>query len=256
MKKTTDASLTGKTKLRRTDASPVIESRLKHKDTILIVDDDPIVCQVLQVLLEDEGYRAVPVTDSRDCLSALRQHHPDLVLLDILMPGIDGRVLCRELRTASIAPIIMMSALTSDQEKVGRLNDGADDYIAKPFSNAELIARVRAVLRRAHQVGRGRLYRDDVLAVDFDAHALTVNGVPITLSPREWRLLEYLWRHQGRTVTREALLNYAWGTGYEQAYPNLKVFMSHLRRKLGDSARDPRYIFTEHELGYRFQGRK
>ncbi len=257
MKKTlADQPETKISKSPRSGIANLTDPVTKRKDTILIVDDDPIICQVLQVLLEDEGYRVASVTDSQDCLPAMRRQHPDLVLLDIMMPGKDGRTLCRELRTVSNAPIVIMSALTSDQEKASRLNDGADDYISKPFSNAELIARIRAVLRRMHHGSRGRIYRDETLIIDFDAQALEVNGVPTELSPREWRLLEYLYRHQGRTVAREVLLNHVWGAGYEHAYDNLKVFISNLRRKLQDPARHPRYIFTEHELGYRFQGHK
>ncbi|MBI5303052.1 MAG: response regulator transcription factor [Chloroflexi bacterium] len=239
-------------KARRDAALHATETNAKHKDLILLVDDDPVVCQVLQVLLEDEGYRVMHATNGADCLQMARNHRPDLILLDILMPGKDGRVVCRELRPISNAPIIMMSAISGDQEKVGRLNDGADDYITKPFSNAELLARVRAVLRRMHPAQRTRMYRDDSLAIDFDAHVLMVNGETIALSPREWRLLEYLHRHQGRTVPREALLRHAWGKGYERAYSYLKVFISTLRHKLQDPARHPRYIFTAYEMGYRF----
>lgn len=221
---------------------------------ILVVDDDPTTCQVLTLLLESEGYAVCCALDGTECLNLVATQRPDLILLDILLPLKDGRQVCRELRLVTTTPIIMLSALTAEQEKASRLNDGADDYLSKPYDNDELLARIRAVLRRAQPRHMGRQYHDEHVFVDFDAHRLIVNGNMVTLSPKEWRLLEYLQRHQGRTVDRQTLLRYVWGNEYAEAYPYLKVYVSSLRRKLGDPTRHPRYIHTEHEAGYRFEG--
>jgi len=222
--------------------------------TILVVDDDPTTRQVLTVLLESEGYRVRCASDGAECLDSLPTHNPDLVLLDILLPIKNGRQVCREIRQITNTPIIMLSALTIEQEKVGRLNDGADDYLSKPYDNDELLARIRAVLRRVRPNSSGRQYHDNQIHIDFDAHQLFVKGNEVTLSPKEWRLLEYLQRHQGRTVDRQTLLRHVWGRNYAEAYPYLKVYVSNLRRKLGDPSRRPRYIHTAHEAGYRFEG--
>lgn len=230
---------------------------MKTKDTILLVDDDPGICQVLTALLEEEGFNVIYAGDGIECLRVAYEYHPDLVLLDILLPLKDGREVCKQLRTMSTVPIMMMSALGANKEKIGRLEDGADDYITKPFSNDELVARIRALLRRARQTAKVNLhvYQDGYLSVDFDAHTITVNGKPESLSPKEWRLLEYLVKHEGRTVARQVLLRHVWGDKYNQSFSYLKVFVSHVRKKLGDSSKRPRYIHTERESGYRFEKR-
>jgi DNA-binding response OmpR family regulator len=228
---------------------------MKTRDTILLVDDDPGICQVLSALLEEEGFNVIYAGDGIECLRVAYEYHPDLVLLDILLPLKDGREVCKQLRTMSAVPIMMMSAIGADKEKVGRLDDGADDYITKPFSNDELVARIRALLRRTRHAAKAnlRVYQDGYLFIDFDAHTITVNNKPESLSPKEWRLLEYLVEHEGRTVARQVLLRHVWGDKYSQSFSYLKVFVSRVRKKLGDSAKRPRYIYTQREGGYRFE---
>ncbi|MBI5653546.1 MAG: response regulator transcription factor [Chloroflexi bacterium] len=225
------------------------------KETILVVDDDPAISHVLTVLLEEEGFVPIHARDGVECLRLAYNCQPDLILLDILLPIKDGRELCRELRLMSAVPIMMMTALGGDKEKVARLNDGADDYITKPFSNSELIARIRAILRRAHQAaGLGaRVYQDERILIDFEGHKLLVRNKSVELTPTEWRVLEYLVRHAGRAVSRQALLKHGWGDGVENTFSYLKVVISHLRKKLGETPHRPRYIFTEREQGYRFE---
>ncbi|MBM3128829.1 MAG: response regulator transcription factor [Chloroflexi bacterium] len=228
---------------------------MKEKDTILIVDDDPSLRQVLTLLLEEEGFRVLQAADGNEGLRAAYDRRPDLILLDIMMPHKDGREVCRRLREASDVPIIVLTCLPGQQEKVERLVDGADDYITKPFHNSELLARMRTILRRtrSHSDAKARAYDDGHLKIDFDARQVSVKKARVVLSPKEWTLLEYFLRHRNRVVTRHALLRHAWGDGFEKESNNLKVYIAHLRQKLGDSARRPRYIHTERTMGYRFE---
>ncbi|MCX7838928.1 MAG: response regulator transcription factor [Anaerolineae bacterium] len=227
---------------------------MKEKPVVLLVDDEPSLCQVLTILLEEEGFSVITASDGEEGLRLAMQQRPDLVLLDIMLPRTDGREVCRRLRQVSDVPIIMLTCMPTLEEKVGRLVDGADDYVTKPFDNNELVARMRAVLRRAQRrEASQRVYDDGYLRVNLESHQVFVNGDPVTLSPKEWRLLEYFLQHKNRVVPHQALLRYAWGDGYEEELPSLKVYIAHLRRKLGDSARRPRYIHSERTLGYRFE---
>jgi DNA-binding response OmpR family regulator len=228
------------------------------KDTILIADDDPSLRQVLSILLESEGFKTLLAEDGAECLRAAYEHHPNLILLDIMMPNRDGREVCQRLREISNVPIIMLTALGDDQEKIDRLKEGADDYVTKPYHNAELVARIRALLRRSRQgtMFAPREYADDCLHIDFESHQLRVKNQLVAISPKEWRLMERMVAAEGRVVTRQELLQYAWGREYETEFNYLKVYVAHLRRKLGDSAKHPHYIHTERDVGYRFEKRK
>ncbi len=230
---------------------------MQNQDTILIVDDEQPVRQVISTLLETEGFGVMEASDAKSCLRLTYDRHPDLVLLDIMMPGRDGREVCRLLRDISPQiPIIMLTALSDEKDKVERFQEGADDYVTKPFHNDELVARIRAVLRRSRlaQVSRSHVYQDTQLRIDFGARQLFVKEAEVSLSPKQWRLLEYLVNHQDHIVTREELLRYAWGNGFEGEHRYIKVFISHLRQKLGDDPKRPRYIVTAREQGYLFQG--
>jgi len=230
---------------------------MSHKDTILVADDDPSLRTVLSALLQEEGFNVIQAVDGLECLHLAYESHPDLILLDIMMPRRDGKEVCRRLREISSVPIIMLTALSMEKEKVGLLTDGADDYVTKPFDNDELIARIRAVLRRSRPDSslRLHLFDDGHLFIDVEGRRVRVAGKGVGLSPKEWRVLECLLRHAGRVVTREVLLRYAWGEGFEEEFSSLKVLVSHLRRKLGDPYKQPQYIQTEREIGYRFEGR-
>ena len=229
---------------------------MKDREKILIVDDDPVVRQVLSTLLESEGFSVLEAADAKSCLHLVYEQHPDLVLLDILMPDRDGRDVCRLLRAMNPRlPIIMLSALGDAQEKIGRLDDGADDYVSKPFHNHELVARIRALLRRSrlNPADYSHTYQDSVIKLDFEARQFFVNNDEVELSPKEWRLLECLVAHKGRAVTRDELLRHVWGKAYEGEHKYVKVYVSHLRRKLGDNPKKPRYIHTVREHGYLFE---
>ncbi len=227
----------------------------KPRDTILVVDDEAPVRQILRMLLQSEGFAVDEAEDGATCLHHVYRHRPDLILLDIRLPGRDGREVCRLLREIDPQlPIMMLTALSEEREKVERLTDGADDYLTKPFHNEELVARVRALLRRARQSSRDHAhsYRDSAIDVDFDSRQLMVGGHHVTLSPKQWRLLECLVTRKDQVVSSEELLRYAWGLGYEAESKYLKVFISHLRQKLGDNPKRPHYIHTAREHGYYF----
>lgn len=228
---------------------------MKEKDVVLLIDDEAPFRQLLTILLEEEGFSVITAQDGEEGLRLAMEQRPDIILLDIMLPYTDGRTVCRQLREFSDVPIIMLTCLPDPSEKVQRLQDGADDYVTKPFHSEELIARIRALLRRArrHTDPTLHVYDDGYLKVDLNAHQVLVNGTPITLSPKEWRLLEYFIRHKNHLVTHQALLRHAWGQNFENDYAGLKVYIAHLRRKLGDSARHPRYIHSERALGYRFE---
>ncbi len=226
------------------------------QDTILVVDDEEPVRQIIGTLLETEGYKVLQAADGKSCLQIAYEHHPDLVLLDILMPGWDGRQACSLLRSASPdVGIIMISAVLGQQERVDRINDGADDYITKPFHNEELMARIRAVLRRSKKPTsrQRRSYRDARLCADFDAHLVTLDGANVHLQPKLWRLFEFLVENQDRVVCREDLLRRVWGPGYENDYKYLKVYIAHLRKALKENPEHPHYIHTARDHGYMFK---
>ncbi|MCL4394257.1 MAG: response regulator transcription factor [Chloroflexi bacterium] len=226
---------------------------MRDRETILIADDDPSLLTVLGVLLQEEGYRVFKATDGAECLRLAYEVHPALILLDIMMPNKDGNEACRRLREISDVPIIMLTAVSAEKQKMESFAGGADDFVTKPFNNDELVARIRAILRRSRPSTTPRqAFEDERLIIDFDARQVRVDGDVIPLSAKEWRLLECLVKHQGRVASRETLLHYAWGEGYEHEYNYLKVFISHLRRKIGDSPDHPHYIHTERDMGYRF----
>lgn len=228
---------------------------MTQANTVLIADDDPSLRLVITALLQEEGFNVLQAEDGAECLRVAYDRHPDVILLDIMMPNKDGREVCKKLREFSSVPIIMLTALSMEKEKVDRLLEGADDYVTKPFNNDELVARIRAVLRRSRSNGDAHrhLYDDGRLFIDFDAHQVRIGGIKTALSPKEWRLLEYLCRHPNRVVSRQTLLLHAWGEGYENEFDYLKVFISKLRQKISDPARRPRYIHTERDIGYRFE---
>ncbi len=224
--------------------------------TILVVDDEEPVRRVLCTLLETEGFTAIEAPGGRECLRLCYNRHPDLVVLDILMPDHDGRRVCQELRTiAPDLPIIMLSALSDEAEKVARFTDGADDFVAKPFSKDELVWRIRALLRRANRNVPIRLqnYEDGTLSIDFELHQVQLNDKRVLLAPKEWRLLECLIAHKDQCVTTRELLRTAWGSGYETEARYVKVYISTLRHKLGDKTNAPRYIHTVRTEGYLFK---
>jgi len=222
------------------------------KLTVLVVDDDIRVLRMVRRMLEMGGYRVLTAGSGQAALELLEDSSPDLVLLDLMMPDIDGYRVCRHIREFSLVPIIMVTARATDEEKVDGFNAGADDYVTKPFSTGELTARIRAVLRRSQMPAEGAspAYTLDGLTVDFVRRAVSVAGRPVALTATEYRIIAYLAQNAGRVVTPDAVLRQVWGESYEGEIHLLQVNIARLRKKLGDNARHPRYLFTRQGIGY------
>jgi DNA-binding response OmpR family regulator len=222
------------------------------KTTVMVVDDDIRMLRMMKRMLELEGFEAIMASGGDPALRIFEKEMPDLVLLDIMMPDMDGYSVCQRIREFSQVPIIMVTARDQDNEKVEGLDSGADDYVTKPFSASELAARVRAVLRRTRGQNRPRessfQYKD--MVVDFASHRVMVKDRELNLTSTEYRLLSYLSLNAGRVITPDQLLDKVWGEEYIGAPHLLQVNIARLRKKLGDSARNPVYISTRPGIGY------
>jgi DNA-binding response OmpR family regulator len=222
------------------------------KTTILVVDDDIRMLRMMKRMLELEGFTAIMADGGDPALKIFEKEMPDLVLLDVMMPDLDGYSVCQRIREFSQVPIIMVTAKDQDREKVEGLDSGADDYVTKPFSASELAARVRAVLRRSQGQTRPKesYFRYKDMQVDFTSHRVKVKDQELKLTSTEYRLLSYLSLNAGRVITPDQLLDKVWGEEYVGAPHLLQVNIARLRKKLGDSARDPVYITTRPGIGY------
>lgn len=224
--------------------------------TILVVDDDKKIVDLVSLYLKRDGYSVVAAYDGREALDLARRKHPDLIVLDLLLPELDGTDVCRLLRAESHVPIIMLTARSTDDDKLTGLDIGADDYVTKPFNPRELMARIRAVLRRAAPPDEPRedlVFGD--LRISFVRHEVSVAGQPAGLTPTEFRLLEALVREPGRAFTRSDLLDRAFGYDYEGVERTIDVHIMNLRRKIEPEPGRPRYVTTVPGVGYRFEGR-
>ena len=225
-----------------------------RKASVLVVDDDVRILRMMTRILELEGYRVLKAIDGEAALEVLDEETPDLVLLDIMMPDMDGYALCRCIREFSSVPIVMVTAKGADEEKVQGLDAGADDYVTKPFSSNELAARVRAVLRRTkfrEDRTEPTFYFDD-LVIDFARHRVMQGKQEVNLTATEYRLLCYLVHNAGRVVTPDQTLENVWGEEYIGEAHLLRVTMARLRQKLKDDAKNSRFILTRPGMGYMF----
>ncbi len=224
--------------------------------SVLVVDDDNRIMRMMEEIMESEGHRVISASDGQSALDLFNKEQPDLVLLDIMMPGLDGYEVCRRIRSFSRIPIIMVTARGNDEEKIQGLDAGADDYIAKPFSFDELAARVRAVLRRSVSWDNQQpepLFSCHELEIDFYKHRVTLNGKEINLTATEYRLLCYLARNAERVLTPDQILESLWGDDYLGEDHLLQVNIASLRKKLGEDIKTPRFIVTKHGMGYMFE---
>jgi two-component system response regulator ResD len=224
---------------------------------ILVVDDDVTVAEVVERYLRREGFEVETVHDGRVALDRALARPPDLVVLDLMLPGIDGLDVCRRLRALAPVPIIMLTARGDEGDRIVGLELGADDYVAKPFSPKELVARVRAVLRRATSplgapVGAA-VYDDDDLRVDIAARQATIAGTPVGLTAREFELLAFLMRHPSQAFRREELMAHVWGTRYGDT-STITVHIRRLREKIERDPSEPLRIATVWGVGYRWEG--
>jgi two-component system KDP operon response regulator KdpE len=222
--------------------------------SVLVVDDEPQILRAISRALEARGYIVRSASDGRSAIAAAADEEPDLVVLDLNLPHVDGLTACREIRRRSRVPILVLSVRDSERDKVAALDLGADDYLTKPFGAEELLARVRALLRRAGAEASGARFVAEGVVVDLEARSVVRGDEPVHLTPTEWRLLDALASAPGKLRTHTWLLERVWGDDDDRPdVEALRVFVSQLRRKLEPDPRRPRMIRTEPGLGYRWQ---
>ena len=223
--------------------------------TILLVDDEPHLVNAVRLYLELEGYRVLTAESGERALQRAREELPDLVILDVMLPGMDGFETLRRLRRFSAVPVVMLTAKGDEGDVVKGLRLGADDYVRKPFGQAELASRIQAVLRRAAPAAGEedtRIVVDQDLTLDFVRHEVYVRGEKVQLRPTEYRLLYHLAMNPGRVQTYEQLLHKVWGPEYRDEDNYVRLYVTYLRKKIEPDPSHPRYILTERGLGYRF----
>ena len=224
----------------------------RRMTAVLVVDDDPHLLRALRITLQAHGYDVTTAADGHSALLAATQHPLALVILDLGLPDLDGTSVIRELRTWSRVPVLVLSARHGSEDKVEALDAGADDYITKPFGLDELLARLRALLRRSADPDQEPVVTTDAFTVDLEKHRVTRDGQDIRLTPTEWKMLEVLVRNPEKLVTQQQLLSEVWGPAYAKETNYLRVYMAQLRRKLEPEAATPRHLVTEAGIGYRF----
>ena len=218
---------------------------------VLVVDDEPQILRALETTLRVEGYEVETAETAEDALARAAMRPPEAIILDLVLPDGSGTDVCRELRTWTQVPIVILSAVGDEREKVAALDAGADDYVTKPFSADELLARLRAVLRRAAPAGTPVMEVGE-LRIDLEKHAVFRNGERLQLTPHEFSLLRLFAENEGKLLTHRMILQQVWGPSYQTESNYLHVYVSHLRRKLEHDPTRPRYILTEPGAGYRF----
>ncbi|GAB4578656.1 MAG: response regulator [Anaerolineales bacterium] len=218
---------------------------------ILVVDDERAIRRFLSTALTAHGHTVHEAANGQDAFAAVVQHRPDLVILDLGLPDLDGIEVTRRLREWTQIPIIILSVREQETDKIAALDAGADDYLTKPFHAGELMARIRAALRRAVRPETTTAFTEGNLSVDFTRRLVKVNGTEVKLTPTEYDLLKVLITHAGKVLTHQQLLRQVWGTGYESEYHILRVNISNLRHKIEADAARPRFILTEPGVGYR-----
>ncbi|HEY6935745.1 MAG TPA: response regulator transcription factor [Terriglobales bacterium] len=225
------------------------------KGNILVVDDEPQITRVLKTTLSSQGYATRTAGDGREALQAMKDWTPDLVITDLSMPNMDGLALCRHIREQSQVPIIVLSVKGEERTKVEALDAGADDYVTKPFNINELLARVRAGLRRITAARQPETKSIEIgdFQIDLEKHAVRVKNRDVRLTPKEFDLMVHLARNPGKVITHRVLLAAVWGANSVEQPEYLRVFVGHLRKKLEADESAPRYIVTEPWVGYRFE---
>jgi two-component system KDP operon response regulator KdpE len=230
------------------------ENRIKDR-RILVVDDEERMVRFIRLNLEHDGFQVVEAFNGTQALNKVRSALPDLILLDVMLPDIDGFEVLRIIREISSVPVIMLTAKGEEDDRVRGLELGADDYITKPFSPRELVSRVRAVLRRVEMVSspsHGPIEIDERLKIDFDKHEVWVNGELVQLRPTEYRLLYHLVQNAGWVLSHDQLLTKVWGYEYRDEPHYVRLYINYLRNKIEEDPADPKYILTERGIGYRF----
>ena len=222
---------------------------------ILLVDDEPRLTAMMRLNLETDGLRVHVAASGREALDALREEMPDLILLDVMMPNMDGFETLRRIRLASQVPVIMLTAMNEENDRIRGLELGADDYVNKPFNYREVLSRIRAVLRRHYlpaPATMGLITVDDRLTIDFQKREVLMNGERVNLRPTEYRLLYHLVQRAGYVVNHNDLLARVWGPEYHDETHYLRLYVTYLRQKIERDPANPVYILTERGVGYRF----
>ncbi|EHB58298.1 two component transcriptional regulator, winged helix family [Mycolicibacterium rhodesiae JS60] len=225
------------------------------KIKVLVIDDEPQILRALRINLSVRGYEVITSATGAGALKAAAEHRPDVVVLDLGLPDMDGIEVLGGLRGWLTAPVIVLSARTDSAEKVDALDAGADDYVTKPFGMDEFLARLRAAVRRAAAASETDepVVETDAFTVDLASKRVIKNGTEVHLTPTEWGMLEMLVRNRGKLVGREELLKEVWGPAYAKETHYLRVYLAQLRRKLEDDPSHPRHLLTEAGMGYRFE---
>jgi len=219
---------------------------------VLILDDEPQILRALRVVLRDAGFQVLPAETAQEALDLAALHRPDAAIVDLVLPDEDGVAVCRTLRSWSRMPIIVLSAMGEEDDKVRALEAGADDYVTKPFGPRELVARLKAAMRRAAPEPDDPVLRVDALELDLAAHRVRLGEDEVHLTPTEFELLSVLMRNRGRLLTHRSLLTEVWGPAYADDVLTLRTHIANLRRKIEAGAGTPRYVRTEPGVGYRF----
>ena len=232
----------------------MVDDSFKNR-TILVVDDEERMVRFIRLNLEHDGFLVDEAYNGTEAINQVRSNLPDLVLLDIMLPDVDGFEVLRIIREVSSVPVIMLTAKGEEDDRVRGLELGADDYVTKPFSPRELVSRVRAVLRRTESSGvstHGLIEVDDRLKLDFDRREIWVDGELVKLRPTEYRLLYHLVQNAGWVITHDQLLSKVWGYEYRDEPHYVRLYVNYLRKKLEQDPANPEYILTERGVGYRF----
>lgn len=220
--------------------------------TVLVVDDEPQIRRVMRTTLSAQGYTILEARNGLEAITKMHSERPDLVILDMNMPEMDGIETCREIRSNSSIPIIMLTVRSAEKDKVRALDAGADDYVVKPFGIEELLARIRAALRRSPAESARMVISSRELNVDFEKREIKVRDKPVHLTPKEFDLLRELVASEGKPVSHRRLLQAVWGPDYGEQTESLRVIINQLRKKIEVDAAKPKYIQTEPWVGYRF----
>ncbi len=222
------------------------------KKTVLVVDDDEDLVELLKKYLEKDGYEVLTAYDGSAALNLFRLRDVDLIVLDLMLPKVDGLNVCRSIRSESQVPIIMLTAKTEEEDRIKGLDLGADDYVTKPFSPGELLARVRAVLRRTEDEEQTEVSHGD-LSLNFETHQVLLDNEPIDLTPTEFKIFKTMVKQPRRVFSRPDLIHSALGYGYEGFERTIDVHIKNIRKKLEPDPDDPTYIHTVHGVGYKFE---
>lgn len=229
---------------------------MSQKLNVIVIEDEKNICNFIQTTLENHDYKVMTASTGREGLSYITSCYPDVVLLDLGLPDIDGMDILKQVRDFSMVPVIVISARIQEVEKVAALDAGADDYITKPFGTSELLARIRTALRHSQAPSAGKteaVYRSGDLTIDFEKRRVTIAGEDIHLTQIEYKLVSLLAQNAGKVLTYDYIINHIWGPYADSNNQILRVNMAHIRRKMGENPAEPKYINTEIGVGYRMR---